>query len=209
MTLCKFSKLPASLRLLSPVPVYAAMFVALAMATSTAVASERHEHGVAQLEVVQSGSDLSLRWQLPMDGVVGFEHAPTNTQEHKQLAQAHQKMSQAQQWLTPNTAARCAVTGVEIELPGFKPQPVGSDHAHDKKHEHGHESGHDAGHEAGHSDASWQVSWRCAQPSALVAIDLLALDMWPEIETVYVQGVVNKKQFALEIRSPSRTFSLP
>ena len=155
MTLCKFSKLPASLRLLSPIPVHAAMFVALAMATSTAVASERHEHGVAQLEVVQSGSDLSLRWQLPMDGVVGFEHAPTNTQEHKKVVQAHQKMSQAQQWLLPNTAARCVDTGVEIELPGFKPQPVSSDHAHDKKH--GHQTGHDAGHKAGHSDASWQV----------------------------------------------------
>ena len=209
MTLFKSSKLPASLRLLSFVPALAAVSVAMAMANSTAVASERHEHGVAQLEVAQSGADLTLRWQLPMDGVVGFEHAPTNTQEHKQLAQAHQKMSQAQQWLTPNTAARCAVTDVEVELPGFKPQPADSDHAHVEKHEHGHESGHDAGHEAGHSDASWQVSWRCAQPSALAAIELLALDMWPEVETVYVQGVVNKKQFALEIRSPSRTLSLP
>ena len=209
MTLFKSSKLPASLRLPSFVPALAAVSVAMAMATSTAVASERHEHGVAQLEVAQSGSDLLLRWQLPMDGVVGFEHAPTNTQEHKKLAQAHQKMSQAQQWLTPNTAARCAVTGVEIKLPGYKPQPVSSDHAHDKKHEHGHETGHDAGHKAGHSDASWHVSWRCAQPSALATIELMALNMWPEVETVYVQGVVNKKQFALEIRSPSRTLTLP
>jgi hypothetical protein len=169
------------------------------------LASDRHVHGQSTIELVVSGADLSLRWDMPLDTLVGFEHQPKKKAQRDALATAQAQLKDAGQWLKPTPAAQCVVASVDVELPGVEVGSNGHDHEHEHK-EHKHDSHDD---HAVHADAQWLVSWRCAKPQALQGIELLAMQQWPGMQTVLVQGVANGKQFARDLRAPARLITLP
>jgi hypothetical protein len=169
------------------------------------LASDRHVHGQSTIELVVSGAELSVRWDLPLDTLVGFEHQPNSKAQRDALATAQAQLNNAGQWLKPTPAAQCVVASVDVDLPGVEAGSNGHDHEHEHK-EHKHESHDD---HAVHADVQWLVSWRCAKPQALQGIELLAMQQWPGMQTVLVQGVANGKQFARDLRAPSRLITLP
>ncbi|UFS56962.1 DUF2796 domain-containing protein [Comamonadaceae bacterium M7527] len=176
-------------------------FVACALVCAfplTSLASERHVHGQSNIELVVSGANLSLRWDMPLDTLVGFEHQAENKAQREALANAQAQLTKAGQWLKPTPAAQCVVASVDVDVPGVEV------HEHEAHADH---ADHDG--QAMHADAQWLVSWRCAKPQALQSVELLAMKQWPGMQTVLVQGVVNGRQFARDVRAPARLLALP
>lgn len=171
------------------------------------LASERHVHGQSSIELVVSGVNLSLRWDMPLDTLVGFEHQAKNKAQREALATAHAQLTKADQWLKPTPAAQCVVASVDVDVPGVQAEAHAHGHAHDDYEDHDDHGG--SGGQATHADAQWLVSWRCAKPQALQSLELLAMKQWPGMQTVLVQGVVNGKQFARDLRAPATRVMLP
>lgn len=159
------------------------------------LASERHVHGQSNIELVVSGANLSLRWDMPLDTLVGFEHQAENKVQRQALANAQAQLAKAGQWLKPTPAAQCVVASVDVDVPGVET--------------HEHEAHADLDGQATHADAQWLVSWRCDKPQALQGVELLAMKQWPGMQTVLVQGVVDGRQFARVVRAPARLLALP
>lgn len=64
-----------------------------------------HQHGVAKLEVAVDGANLSLHLESPLEGLLGFEHAPRSNKERATVAEMRRKLADAGKLFIPTTAA--------------------------------------------------------------------------------------------------------
>ena len=149
-----------------------------------------HVHGVANLEVAVDGATITVALRSPLGNLSGFEHAPRNDNERRQVRAMAARLPQPDKLFAFTPAARCRPESSFLEsdrlepallsatapaAPGKQTQPVSpsqarsrTTHAHDH-HEH---NKHTADTHA-ELDATWQ--FRCTAPHALQGLDLQAL----------------------------------
>ncbi len=164
--------------------------VALAiLCTTTAYAHEHHAHvhGVAKLEVAVDGGDLSLHLESPLEGLLGFEHAPRNDQERAAVAEMRKKLADAGKLFAPTTAARCTLKSVALTAPTLDARPAagGTDHA----------------------DLDADFLFACAQPARLSGMEVRLFQAFPKLRSIEAQVVSDKGQKATRLSSKMRFLS--
>ena len=100
--------------------------LAVLVFSAPVLANEQHAHvhGVAKLEVAIEGADINLHLESPLEGVLGFEHAPGNDKERAIVAQMRKMMANGGALFAPTTAAQCNDTTVPLLLSSPCPCPI-------------------------------------------------------------------------------------
>ena len=132
-----------------------------------AAAGKAHEHGVAQLEVAVEGARISVRFESPMDNLVGFEHAPRTAAQRDALAGLAKTLENPLALFAPDEAAGCAVRERRAESPLL--------------------GGNAGGGGSGHSDLVYEFALECRDPARLGALEVRALSAFRSLRTVRAQ----------------------
>jgi hypothetical protein len=163
--------------------------VALAVALATpAYAHEHHAHvhGVAKLEIAVEGGSLSLHLESPLEGVLGFEHAPGNDQERAAVAAMRRKLADGGKLFAPTTAAQCTLKSVQVEAPTLDAKPVVGEV---------------------HGDLDADFLFTCAQPARLTGLEVRLFEAFPKLRRIDAQVVSGKGQSAMRLSSKMRFLS--
>jgi hypothetical protein len=158
-----------------------------------------HVHGVAKLEVAVEGGHLSLHLETPLEGVLGFEHAPRNDKERATASQMRKTLTDAGKLFLPTTAAQCALKSVQIEAPTLD--------AKSTKGKDQHADLHSDQHADQHSDLNADFVFSCAQPNKLTGMDVRLFQAFPKMRRIDAQVVSGKGQKATRLSSKMRFLS--
>ncbi|MWV16281.1 DUF2796 domain-containing protein [Pseudomonas sp. L-22-4S-12] len=116
---------------------------------------DKHEHGVASLNVVLDGNTLEIQLESPAMNLLGFEHAASSAADQAKVAAARRQLEQPQALFALPIEAKCALKEHELQ---------GALFAADADDEQGGEPGH--------SDISAHYQFDCATPAALQTLEL-------------------------------------
>lgn len=116
---------------------------------------DKHEHGLAALNVALDGNTLEIQLESPAINLLGFEHAASSAADQAKVAAARRQLEQPQALFALPIEARCALREQQLRSALF------DEHA---------EPGHDE--EPGHSDISAHYQFACAAPQALKTLEL-------------------------------------
>ncbi len=146
-----------------------------------------HVHGVAKLEVAVDGGNLSLHLESPLEGLLGFEHAPRNDKERAAASEMRKKLADAGKLFAPTTAAQCTLKSVQIDAPSLDTKPASGD--------------------AEHADLDADFLFICAQPAKLTGMDVRLFQVFPKMRRIEAQVVSGKGQKATRLSSKMRYLS--
>ena len=149
-----------------------------------------HVHGVAKLEVAVDGGNLSLRLESPLEGLLGFEHAPRNDQERAAEAEMRRKLADAGKLFAPTTAAQCSLKSARIDAPTHDAKPAAA-----------------AKQTNAHADLDVDFLFACAQPARLTGMDVRLFQAFPNLRRVEAEVVSEKGQKAVRLSSKMRFLS--
>ena len=146
-----------------------------------------HEHGVAQLNLVQIENNVVLEVTSPAFNVFGFEHKP-HTKQEKVLVKARLKTMNNGGLVMFDADANCQLKETKLKNPftdGYE------EHEHE---EHDHEE-HDHEEHHAHRDIHVEYTFTCKRPQALSLINLEPLfKNWSQLEQVRTQWVIGNLQ---------------
>lgn len=149
-----------------------------------------HVHGVAKLEVAVEGADINLHLESPLEGVLGFEHAPGNDKERATVAQMRKTMANGGALFAPTTAAQCKFVESKLEAPSLESKPAGKSDTHEE-----------------HGDLNADFRFTCAQPAKLTGVEVRLFEAFPKLRRIDAQVVSGKGQKALRLSSKMRFLS--
>lgn len=132
---------------------------------TVAVAAPAHVHGEARLEISIDREQLVIALESPLDGLLGFEHAPRNAAERQAVQSMHAKLKQTDQVFIPSATAQCVSVGIELDSPVL--------------------SGKSA--PGGHNDLDARYTWRCTKPEALRDITTGLFGTFPKLHRITVE----------------------
>ncbi|WP_064606044.1 zinc uptake protein ZrgA [Photobacterium sp. J15] len=130
---------------------HCALLIGAATLSATAIAEadfrqhDAHVHGVVEFNIAQDGQDLLMEITAPGADVVGFEHAPTNKQQHQALDNAIKQLNNANALFAFTKAAGCKLTDTNVTETLTAHHDDHDEHDHEA-HDHDHHDEHD--HEA-------------------------------------------------------------
>lgn len=168
-----------------------------------------HEHGVAELLIAFSGSDVAIDLRTPSYNVLGFEYEPASDEE-KALFDESVAALEAGELLQFSSDAGCTVVSANVqtafeEAHSDEHNDEEGDHDdegdHDEKgDEHGEDGHEDHGDESVHSEIDVSYNLECAQPENIVVLDATNLfAQFPNFEDIDVQWVSDTQASAAEL----------
>ncbi|HCH5062395.1 TPA: DUF2796 domain-containing protein [Vibrio parahaemolyticus] len=170
-----------------------------------------HVHGHVEFNIAQDGSDLLLEITAPGADVVGFEHAPENTEQEKTLQHAVATLEDSNALFAINPQAQCEIEEVHVEhtLGGQHEEHEHHDHEghdHDEhahhdhdKHDHDSHEGHDHSEHSDHGEFTVQYRFHCAQVGELSRIQTDWFNQFPSTESVNVNLFTDTTQSAISL----------
>ena len=196
--------------------VFKLSLIATAIVTTSAHAEEfrqhdAHVHGVVELNIAQDGDELLMEIHAPGADVVGFESAPKNAEQKKQLANALSVLNQADKVMTLSSAAQCKPTFTEVR------HTLGEDDGHDDHDKHDHDKHdhhddhdqhdhdkhdhdkHDHEEHGGHGEFIVEYHFDCGNIAKLNQIDTQWFKHFPSTESMSVNMITEKAQVATEL----------
>ena len=145
-------------------------------------AAPKHVHGEARLEISIDREQLDIALEIPLDSLLGFEHAPRNAAERQAVLAMAAKLKQANQLFVLSGAAQCVSTSVELDSPvlGSKSEP------------------------GGHNDLDAHYTWRCAKPEALRDIATGLFADFPKLRRITIEfaGPQGQRAGRLDAQNP-------
>jgi hypothetical protein len=155
------------------------------LTVAIAHAAPAHVHGEARLEISVDREELVVTLESPLDGLLGFEHAPRNAAERQAVQAMASKLKLASQIFLLTAAAQCVSSGVELESPVLsdKPKP------------------------GGHNNLDSRYTWRCAKPEVLRDIATSLFADFPRLRRIAVEFVGPQGQRAGRIDARNPRFS--
>jgi hypothetical protein len=175
----------------------AASAACLALAASgAALAAEPHEHGSARLAIAVDAGRLTVELHSPLESLVGFEHAPRSERERTALAQVEHALLDAERLFRPSPEARCRAETAEL------------DHPYRRSAEQARRP--DRAARGGEEHAELEARWIfvCAQPQALVGLEVLLFDAFRGIARIRVQTATPRGQSAATLTRARRSVAL-
>lgn len=156
---------------------------------------DKHEHGVATLNVAVEGNKLEIELESPAMNIVGFEHAAHSATDKATAVNARAALEKPLTLFALPAAAECVITETEVESPLF-----GNDDA-DEMHT-------DAKADV-HSDIDADYEMACSKPEALDSLSLAPFfKQFPGTTRIEVQliGPNGQKGAELTPASPAISF---
>lgn len=141
-----------------------------------------HVHGQASLDLVAEGNVLRLELELPAIDVLGFEHGPRDQVERQALAQAVERIMNAEQMLVINPEAGCRLRNAKLDSSLLRQGPDTAATGQD-----------------GHADFEASYSFDCSQMAALRTLDVRLFQYFPTLLGLDVQMVVQGRQQGLAL----------
>ena len=136
-----------------------------------------HEHGRATLTVAWSNKDLAIDLQTPAYNILGFEYAPSTTEEKKRVIECVEALK-TESLIEPSAEAKCSIIAADVQT-GFG--------AENKSKEE----------KTNHSDFDVFYTVKCQNPDALKAIDTGGLfAAFSNLTTLQVQWISDRGQSA-------------
>lgn len=198
----------------------------LTMLASLSGAAERqhgtHVHGEVRLNIAQSGERLDIEMHSPAMSLVGFEHAPSTSEQRDHLARTLEQLEQAETFITIPEAAGCQLQGASVErIAQGEPHHEGADqhsHEHEENAEahHEHADHHDHEHkeetstsqegESHHSEIQATYRFQCRHPDQLNQMTISLASRYPAVETISVQLVTGTTQRAFTLSGTKASF---
>lgn len=152
------------------------------LTVAIAHAAPAHVHGEARLEISVDREELVITLESPLDGMLGFEHAPRNAAERQAVQAMAAKLEQVNQIFVLTAAAQCVSTGVKLEspVPSDKPEP------------------------GGHNDLDARYTWRCTNTDALRDVATGLFGVFPRLQRIVVEfaGPQGQRAGRLDARNP-------
>jgi hypothetical protein len=148
--------------------------------------STGHQHGVASLQIILEGAQLSMDFDSPLDNVLGFEHAPKTEAETQAVQRLIENLRNVDKIALPSPEAKCQLQTIKLNAPTINlkeisDQKVSADH-HDE-----------------HADLSMSVKWLCTNLNALRVIDVALFKSFPGLHQIDAQLVGPKGQSARKL----------
>lgn len=116
---------------------------------------DKHEHGLAALNVALDGNTLEIQLESPAMNLLGFEHAASSADDQAKVAAARRQLEQPQALFALPIEAQCTLREHELRSALF------GEHAEPTDDE-----------EPGHSAISAHYQFACAAPQALKTLEL-------------------------------------
>lgn len=133
-----------------------------------------HVHGQAMLTIVVEGNEAMVALQSAAYNIIGFEHAPKNTEQRQEISAALDILRQGD-WFSINPQAGCDVG--EADANTDLTAKVSSKH----------------------SDFYANISLICQQPARFNELTVSLFNLVPTLETISVQWVINGQQGATDL----------
>lgn len=164
----------------------AAAAAVLVACCASAVAGRAHVHGQAQLDVAIDGESLVLMLEAPLDGFVGFEHAPRTPAQRQAAEAALATLRDGAALFVPAAEARCTLESQAVDAPVLQ----GGDAA------------------GGHADLQARWQFRCTAPARLRALEHGLFQAFPRLQRIDAQVVGPQGQRKQALRRPARALEL-
>lgn len=158
----------------------------LLLAVGTTAWGQAHVHGQARLEIVLDGSVLAIALEAPLDGIVGFEHAPRTPAQKQRAAQALAALKDPARLFTLPADASCRPEATEVEAPVLQ----GTDTRD------------------GHADLDVRWTYRCEAPARLRAMEHGLFEAFARLQRLEVQVAGPQGQRKATLRRPVRAVPL-
>ena len=172
---------------------------------NTAIAEKVHVHGVANMFIAIEGNKVSVEMESPAGNILGFEHAPSTSEQQQILEESLARLSQHSAVVT-FTEANCQQVKQSIESPFAVQAHHSKEHDHDEhkhdhdKHKHDHdEHKHDHGEHKGshndtHSDFHLSYTLNCPNAEAMAGANITAFQSFNGFEKIRVHWLNAIKQ---------------
>lgn len=190
-----------------------ALTAAAGLCPPVTFAGAAHVHGHGQLDVAVLDGRLHIELRSPAMDIVGFEHAPRNATQRRQLESALGQLRNADALFLLPAAADCRLTEVHVEsqqAPGAHDGEHDQDHHRDDDHGHSHDDIHDHGDKTGdpHSAVTALYQYQCENPAVIEAIDVQLFAEFPDVETLQVQLLTETEQRAVTLSADNTRIRL-
>lgn len=129
---------------------------------------QHHQHGKGVLEIAIEGKTLSGRLEMPLEALLGFEHAPKTNKEKSAQSKLETRLGTIEAWFEINSEAQCSPKSTHTKL--------------------------DRDAKTKHSDLLYTFSYSCANHGALKEMGLLFFKEYPGVKEVKVELVSSKDQ---------------
>jgi hypothetical protein len=180
-----------------------------------------HQHGEAKLNLSIDGESLAIEFETPAFNLVGFEHAPENSEQTQLIKQTLETLRHPADWLIFPKAAKCELetsqvsTSLELEGDSGHMEHGISVHSHDDTHEyhedhhaqtadhadeHEHEHEHDS-----HTDFDADYVWHCHNPKALNGLTIQLMESYPNLTEIHLQALTPSTSLVAELKDKTST----
>jgi hypothetical protein len=174
-----------------------------------------HVHGIAELNMALERKEVHIELASPAANIVGFEHAPSSEADHAALDKALAALKDGDRLFKFNDDAGCKMETAKVaselldeEHEGHAEEKTG-EHAHEENEGHGHEErdgdhADEGQHEQEgkgetHSDIEAAYHFECDAPAKLTQLTVELFEVFPGMEELKVQYVIESKQGAAEL----------
>lgn len=165
---------------------------------------DAHEHGVASLNLVVDGNQVSLELDSPAANLVGFEYQPSTDEDRATVARVKAALEQADGLFTLTAAADCQLQQVELDSPLFAAHDH-DEHDHHDADEHAQDDEHEHGE---HADIEGRFDYVCAAPEQLEALTLPLFNDFPAMQRIQVQAITASGQHGAVLTADQPTLPL-
>ena len=155
---------------------------------ASAQAGKAHVHGNAAMEVVVDGKAIEIRFESPLDSLIGFEHAPRTEKQKKAVQAMEERFRQPETLFVPTAEARCSASPAEVSLPFKADAKTASDHQEKETH----------------SDMEATIRFNCENPAALKGMEVRLFGAFPGLKRVDAQAVSERGQSAARLTPRQR-----
>jgi hypothetical protein len=144
-----------------------------------------HAHGQGELELAIEKGRVQGTLRVPMESLLGFEHAPKTDAKRGQVAALRKLLENPNNIVAPPANAACQVIESVAESALFSGTVKG-----------------------GHSELAYTFGWDCAKPDQLTSLGLPVFASYKRLKQLEVSLVVNGQQSAVRRNPKSATISL-
>ncbi len=169
----------------------------LLCAAGLAQAGAPHQHGVAQLDISVDRSRISLRLDIPLDNLLGYERAPRTDAERSQVQTIVKQLQDAATLVRVDSAAGCSLSrlslvSAELGLPEADAAPAPKESAKD----------------SGHADLVADYEFSCTDTSKARAVTLGLFEAFPRLRRIEVQTATPRGQLKAVLTRPNGRVAL-
>lgn len=176
-----------------------------------------HEHGAATLSIAVDGDRLTLRFESPLDNLVGFEAAPRNDRQRAAVRRMAERFHRPATLFEPTAAAGCTAASVKLGsdvipadlLSGPVDRPTGGPTGAPAEAPKAAASAAPATSRGGkgHADLDADIVFVCARPRELAGLRVRLFDAFPSVRRIDAAVATGKGQSGARLSAKQSTLS--